>query len=104
MRSGGYLCLLRMGSPGDAAVLAKIADVMTSTVDHSRYLKRLLDDRNWRSHLIALVAALLSNDAAAFAPMLWEAFDRGSWVAPQLAVSLYCCDPNFVVETRRRIS
>jgi hypothetical protein len=102
-RSGGYLSLLGMGSADVPAVLSKIADVVRTTDGDSFDVRRLLDDRNWRGHLIGAAAALLSDKSASYAPLLWNAFDRGSWVAPQLAVSLYCCDPAFATEAKRRI-
>jgi hypothetical protein len=53
--------------------------------------------------LIGLAAALLSDDAARHAPALWSCFDRGSWVAPQLAVALLWSDTDFLEEAKRRI-
>ena len=40
--------------------------------------------------------------AASHAAALWRCFDRGSWVAPQLAVSLYCSDPVFAERAKER--
>ena len=106
-RSLGYLSLLGMvgptGSTDVLAVLAEIDEIMRSTRDYSEYVRRLLADRNWRDHLVALTAALMSSEPAAYSAMLWSAFDRGSWVAPQLAVALLCADPGFVAEAKRRI-
>jgi len=103
-RSGGYLSLLGMVSADAVAVVNRIAEIVRSTIDHPRYVSRLLQDRNWRGHLIALAAVLVSDEAAADrSSALWVCFDRGSWVAPQLAVSLLCCDPSFAAEAQRRI-
>jgi len=33
---------------------------------------------------------------------LWGAFDRGSWVSPQLAVYLECLDPEFSLQAKTR--
>jgi hypothetical protein len=92
-----------MGSTEVVTVLGEIAEARART-DHRGYINLLLDDRNWRSHLIGLAAALVSDDAETYASVLWRAFDRGSWVAPQLAVSLYCSDPRFIEEAKRRIA
>jgi hypothetical protein len=92
-----------MGSAKSIGVLRAIADVVGTTPDYSRYVQRLLADRNWRSHLIALTAAVLSREPGQHASHLWDTFDRGSWVAPQLAVALFWIDPEFVAESKRRI-
>ena len=101
--SGGYLSLLDMRSGEAARVLTMIAEIVRSVDDHPRYVNRLLDDRNWRGHLIAIAAVLVSAETARQVSLLWRCFDRGSWVAPQLAVSLYCSDPGFAAEAKRRI-
>ena len=92
-----------MGSADAVGVLRTIADVVRNTADYSSYVQRLLADRNWRGHLIALTAAVVSPEPAQHASTLWGAFDRGSWVAPQLAVALLWADPSFLAEARRRI-
>ncbi len=40
----------------------------------------------WRENLVGAVAALFHPDRSACRDLLWEAFDRDSWVSPQLAV------------------
>ncbi len=55
----------------------------------------LLSDPNWRPHLVACVA-LIYEPREAVLPALWQAFDEGSWVAPQLAVAGYFSDAKFV--------
>jgi len=102
-RSGGSWALLGMGSTAAVAVLNAIGGIVGSAVNHPLYVNRLLEDRNWRGHLIAMAAALVSPDAASHVSALWRCFDRGSWVAPQLAVSLSCSDTGFAVNARLRI-
>jgi hypothetical protein len=103
-RSGGYLALLGMKSADAAAVLTAISGIVSSTVDHRLYVNRMFEDRNWRGQLIAMAAVLVSTEAAGDASALWRCFDRGSWVAPQLAVSLYCSDPGFAERAKSRIA
>jgi hypothetical protein len=50
-----------------------------------------------------VVAIVLSRDRTALRPALWDGFDRGSWVAPQLGVVLRMGDPPFVANARQRI-
>jgi hypothetical protein len=99
----GYIDLLGMRSNTVVQVLTDIAGILRSTDEASIYIGHMLRDRNWRSHLIASAAALLSREPSQYASAQWATFDRGSWVAPQLAVSLYWSDPDFPEEARRRI-
>ena len=102
-RSAGYLSLLGMRSDDVGSVLRAIRKIVQSETDHRHYIGRLLDDRNWRGHLMGVAAVLLSDESSSYVSPLWRCFDRGSWVAPQLAVALYCSDPDFVGQAKRRI-
>jgi hypothetical protein len=63
----------------------------------------MLQDRNWRHHLVACAAVLMSGDGATYAAPLWRAFDTGSWVAPQLAVTLLLADTQVDEEAHKRV-
>ena len=84
----GYLSLLGMRSNDVGHVLAQIGEIVHSQVDHPRYIQHLLEDRNWRGHVIALVAILISDEPACYAPTLWRCFDRG-----QLGGAATGCSP-----------
>jgi hypothetical protein len=101
LRAGGGVALLGMEPVASVKVLKCIAGAGNSTPDYSGFTQRLLLERNWRGHLIALAAVLLSREPDH--ALLWRTFDRGSWVAPQLAVALYWTDPKFAVEAKERI-
>jgi hypothetical protein len=101
--SSAYLSFLGMGSPDVQSGLTSLSEVLRSTDDAHRYIELMLQGRNWRPHLVASVAVLLSPDRAGYAPVLWRTFDYGSWVAPQLAVVLYSSDPEFGREAKNRI-
>jgi len=63
----------------------------------------LLDEPNWRFHIVAAVAlSVLRYDEPTFIK-LWTAFDSGSWVTPQLAVAAYLRDPSFSDNAKTRI-
>ena len=47
---------------------------------------------------------LLSDKPTDLVEPLWEAFDYGSWVAPQLAAALYLVDPSFRRMAKQRIT
>jgi hypothetical protein len=97
-----YLTLLNLPPAASSAVLF-IANVIGQNPNHRESVLALLHDPNWRLHLIAAVAVLLSPDRTVLCPALWEALDSGSWVAPQLAVVLSICDQQFVRGAKQRI-
>ena len=102
-QNGGYLSLLNL-HPDPLDVIARIESVVHSHPDYRRYVASMLAEENWRPHLVACIAVLVSPDKTSFGTALWGALDSGSWVAPQLAVTLRHCDPSFVAEAKRRIA
>lgn len=102
-RSAAYLSFLGMRSAEVQGALTSLSDVLRATDDADRYFEVMFQSRNWRPHLVAAVAVLLSHDRVAYASALWRTFDSGSWVAPQLAVVLYLSDPEFAREAKQRI-
>jgi hypothetical protein len=102
--SGAYLSFLGMGTPHARRALTTLSEVLRSTDDAHRYIELMLQGRNWRPHLVASVAILMSPDRAGYTSALWRTFDYGSWVAPQLAVVLYFSDPEFGREAKHRIA
>lgn len=98
----GYLTLLHLVGPGCRVVIERIRSALRSA-DASEYIVKQLTDSNWRPHLVAAVAALLSKDPGDFSSALWSAVDAGSWVAPQLIATLSLTDPEFVANAKRHI-
>jgi hypothetical protein len=99
----GYLKLLHMGSPDAEHVLRGVQRVMEHPGEADGYIFRFLAEPNWRDHLVAAAAVLVSRRRAPFVDALWAAFDEGSWVSPQLAVTLSLSDPAFAAHARDRI-
>jgi hypothetical protein len=97
-----YLTLLGLG-PEALPALQFIADVVRENPEYRQSVLALLGDPGWRLHLVAAIAVLLSPDRIDLSPALWEAIDRGSWVAPQLGVVVSICDPQFVPRAKQRI-
>jgi hypothetical protein len=62
----------------------------------------MLRDRNWRPHLVAIVAAFETRPTDALAEC-WRALDRGSWVAPQIAAVLSIIDADFLSNSLVRL-
>jgi hypothetical protein len=98
----GYLTLLHADG-SDCQVVIRRVQTALKAPQASEVIPQLLSDRNWRPHLVAAVAILLADDSARFAHALWSAVDAGSWVAPQLVVTLRFTDPDFVEGAKRRI-
>lgn len=63
----------------------------------------LLDERNWRGHVIACAAALLGGSSAPLNEAVWRAFDTGSWAAPQLVATAFLIDTQFDTRAEERL-
>ncbi len=96
-----YLSLLHLES-SDAETALRQVQLIIQEPKWERFATRLLLDPNWRPHLVAC-AALICRPKQEVMPALWQAFDTGSWVAPQLAVTAYFSDIQFVERAKFRI-
>jgi hypothetical protein len=93
--------LLWFGEHSESSI-GKLSEAMTQSPDLEGELCALLNEPNWRGHLTAAVALVISEKAATkkVVEALWEALERGSWVSPQLAVCLSYIDPNFSLQAK----
>ncbi len=98
----GYLLLLHLDDKPVQVVLSRMRNAMREAGDPNKYIRRLLQDTDWRPHLVGAVAILLSDQQDLLAD-LWSAFDAGSWVVPQLAATAVLADRDFVQRARTRI-
>lgn len=98
----GYLTLLHLDRRA-SRVIAAIARIVRDAHDSPPYIERMLADPDWRPQLIGAVATLCTPMPSPFVPYLWNAVDRGSWVAPQIAVVLLLVDPRFAEAAKRRV-
>jgi hypothetical protein len=55
----------------------------------------LLQARNWRFHLVACGVMLAGLHSAELLDQLWVVLQRGSWVAPQIAATVFLLDAAF---------
>ena len=55
----------------------------------------LLQARNWRFHLVACGVMLAGISSSELLDQLWNVLRKGSWVAPQIAATIYILDPQF---------
>lgn len=99
----GYLALLHL--PGNEAVIAvaQVRDLCLNESAREEDISRLLSEINWRPHLVAAVATIVSGYNARTVRSLWQRIDLGSWVTPQLAVALFLVDPDFEAQSRHRL-
>jgi hypothetical protein len=93
---GGYLKLLNLDSPEAIDVVSSVVKCCKASATAHEEIARLLDELNWRPHLVAAVAVSAQEYDHTSMAKLWATFDSGSWVAPQLAVAAYLRDPNFL--------
>jgi hypothetical protein len=97
----GYLSLLRVREPGAQIVIDGIAKAL-SCGESAQWVAALLQEANWRPHLVGAVALLL--EPSLDCQLLWQAVDRGSWVTPQLVVTATLVDPTFREQARSRVA
>lgn len=99
-----YLLLLHLDGEEVLGALTRIRNATQEAGDPKRYIRRLLQDEGWRLHLVGAAAMLLTNEQEHLClEELWNAFDAGSWVIPQLAVTALFSDKEFVKHARARI-
>lgn len=82
-------------------VLNGLVTAIRSSADAESSLLALLE-KDWRKELVGAVGALVTPSPRLVAA-IWAAFDRGSWVSPQLAAVLRRIDPDFMERARRGI-
>jgi hypothetical protein len=95
-----YLRLLRAPVPTPLWIVE--TSVAVSPAPEAEALA-LLRFGNWRMVLVGAAAMLAGAASAENVQRAWEALDRGSWVAPQLAAVLLLVDGAFEPEARARL-
>ncbi len=95
-----YLALLNLDT-GSAGVVERLMGSARSSPDLEAEIRVLLSE-GWRAALVAC-AALQGRSSPGLLDLLWEALDRGSWVAPQMAITLWMLDERFGERARQRL-
>ena len=99
-----YLSLLHLDSDDTREVFLFVKDACGKSPDPVSEIKSLLDGDGWREHLVGACALLVREDlAVSLKDVLWKAIDVGSWVSPQLAVTAWFRDPDFLTNAKHRI-
>jgi len=99
-----YLRLLHLVSEEDASCAVDLVRECCRSVPspHSD-IQALLAHPDWRPHLVAAVALILSGHDTKTVEAAWRRVDTGSWITPQLAAALCLVDPQFVTEAETRL-
>ena len=99
-QKGDYLSLLHLG--GEAgSVIERLGESARSSTDLVSEVRDLLT-KGWRGALVAC-AALHGACSLEALDLLWEALDQGSWVAPQIAITLWMLDSRFAQRAQVRL-
>lgn len=99
----GYLPLLNLASNDPHEAVELVRKCCHKMSDPFPDICRLLGDKNWRPHLVAAVAMIISGYQKNAVDLLWRQIDLGSWVTPQLGVALFLVDANFSVQAHIRL-
>jgi hypothetical protein len=91
-----YLALLNLHTDVENTVKS-IKHIITTEQKEivERDTRLLLQARNWRFHLVACGVMLAGLNSAELLDQLWILLQRGSWVAPQIAATLFLLDGDF---------
>lgn len=99
----GYLALLGLSGDDAPTAVQLVRDCCRKVADPYPDICRLLADPNWRPHLIAAVAVIVSGNNPEAVRRLWHRIDTGSWVTPQIGVALFLIDRDFEAQSRSRL-
>jgi hypothetical protein len=98
------LSFLHLYSDDLSDAFAFIRNACENSKNVSNEIMSLLAENDWRPHLVAAAAILIQKKLPSKVyENLWRAFDKGSWVSPQLAVVAWLRDSNFEVSAKQRI-
>ena len=84
--------------------LCLVKGIVDSAPEPDTEIVSLFEQINWQFHLPAAVATLMSVRQMTLIQSLWNAFDHGSWVMPQLAVIASLADGEFSANAKHRIT
>jgi hypothetical protein len=99
----GYLALLHLGDDDAPKAVKLVTDCCRKVANPYSDICRLLADQNWRPHLVAAVAVIVSRHDSEYTRSLWHRLDTGSSVTPQIGAALYLVDRDFGAQSRTRL-
>ena len=97
--------LLWCDEPHGKISIDEVSKALVQSANPEGDICALLGEANWRCHLVAAVALVISDyrTKPKLVEALWGTLDAGSWVSPQLAVCLASIDPDFSSQAKARI-
>ena len=98
-----YLKFLNLGSPETRQSLEVLKQAIRSSQNIKQELNQLLDANDWRPHLVAATSLAFIKPSKPVIAKVWERFDKGSWVCPQLAAALSLYDKDFKRQSIKRL-
>jgi len=101
LEAPGYMYLLGLGDAATQVVIDRIERALAGGA--FQFVDGLLDDPNWRPHLVGAIALILDDGDHLDARSLWRAIDAGSWVNPQLVVTALMVDREFPIRLVERV-
>ena len=93
-----YWAMMSPSRTRTPALLARLTEISIDLADLEQLLKE-----GWRDQIMAGVASLFHPEPKACLPLLWHAFDTGSWASPQLGVCAMLLEPDQPSEAHRRL-
>lgn len=98
-----YLSLLNLIDPEGRKAIEAVKEAVSKSADIEKELLQLLADTNWRCHLPAIVSIAFIRPSEFLIRQIWNTFDSGSWVSPQIAAVLFLYDPLFLSRAEQRL-
>ena len=97
--------LLWCDEPFGITSIDEVSKALLRSADPEDDIGALLREADWRCHLVAGVALVVSElrTKPKLVEALWGAVDAGSWVSPQLGVCLAIIDADFSLRAKARI-
>jgi hypothetical protein len=99
----GYLALLHLTDDDAPKAVDLVRECCHRIANPYPEICRLLSEPNWRPHLVAAIALIVSGHDSEATRCMWHRFDTGSWVTPQIGVALYLVDRDFEAQSRLRL-
>jgi hypothetical protein len=93
---------LTWSAQGVQADLAAFEGVAQRLVDDPELWSALLRETNWRFTLVGCVCLLVSDNQDHWEDLAWR-FDQGTWISPQLAVTMGLLHPTETLELLARL-
>jgi len=97
------IALLNITSKEALSDVKKIIDILKQEGNINALLS-LLSDKNWRTQIIGVIGSFAVEVNEQVISKMWNLFDQGNWISPQITVSLFFQDKDFIEKAILRIN